>query len=154
MSLYRSHPDHHRNDKPSYLPQILSENSNCRGDSNSGRLQASDRQCKIYEHTCWMTVAGHDPIAYLTKYPDRNRLLHIKEFHKGFTPTTTLMERGPNAPVPTELGRGAIDYRKILSAASKGQIRALFVEQEPPFAEMPALDAIKVDYDYLKSLHA
>src|SRR3954470_4026964 len=58
----------------------------------------------------WMTVAGRDPVAYLTKYPDRYRLLHIKDFHKGFKPTTTLMEHVPNAPVPTELGRGTIDY--------------------------------------------
>ncbi len=100
----------------------------------------------------WMTVAGQDPAAYLTKYPERYRLLHIKDFHKGFTPTTNLADQGPNAPIPTELGRGAVDYKKIFHAASKGQIRALFVEQEPPFTEMPALDAIKVDYDYLKKL--
>ncbi len=102
----------------------------------------------------WMIVAGQDPVAYLTKYPDRYRLLHIKDFHKGFRPTTTLMDQGPNAPVPTELGRGAIDYRKILAAANKGQIDAMFVEQEPPFTEMPALEAIKVDYDYFKNLES
>lgn len=101
----------------------------------------------------WMTVAGHDPVAYLTKYPERYRLLHIKDFHKGFRPTTKLADQGPGAPVPTELGRGEIGYGKILRAASKGQIDALFVEQEPPFTEMPALEAIKVDYDYLKNLH-
>lgn len=102
----------------------------------------------------WVMVAGYDPVAYLTKYPDRYRLLHVKEFRKGFTPTTKLMDKGPNAPVPTELGRGAIDYRKILDIASMGQIRALFVEQEPPFTEMPALEAIKVDYNYLKNLQS
>ena len=102
----------------------------------------------------WVTVAGNDPLTYLTKHPDRYRLLHIKDFRKGFTPTTKLMENGPHAPVPTELGRGEIDYRKILAAAGKGQIRGMFVEQEPPFTDMPALDAIKVDYDYLKNLQA
>lgn len=99
----------------------------------------------------WMTVAGHDPVAYLTKFPDRYRLLHVKDFHKGFQPTTTLAAQGPGAPVPTELGRGAIDYRRIFEAASNAQIDGLFVEQEPPFTEMPALQAIKVDYDYLKN---
>ena len=64
------------------------------------------------------------------------------------------MEQGPGAPMPTELGKGAIDYRNILAAAGKGQIRALFVEQEPPFTEMLGLDAIRVDYDYLKELRA
>lgn len=118
-------------------------------------IRLTDPEVVKLELDCgWMTVAGYDPIAYLTRYPDRYRLLHIKDFRKGFTPTTTLMDRGPHAPVPTELGRGAIDYRNILATASKGQIRALFVEQEPPFTEMPALDAIKVDYDYLKNLQA
>jgi sugar phosphate isomerase/epimerase len=102
----------------------------------------------------WMTVAGHDPVKYLSKYQDRYRLLHIKDFKKGFKPTTALAPGSPDSPVPTELGRGAIDYRKILNVAAKGQIEALFVEQEPPFIEMPALEAIKVDYDYLKGLQS
>lgn len=102
----------------------------------------------------WMVVAGHDPVQYLKKYPDRYRLLHIKDFKKGFTPRTTLMDKGPGAPVPTELGRGAIDYKPIFAAAKKGNISAYFVEQEPPFTDMPALEAIKIDYAYLKNLKA
>jgi len=62
------------------------------------------------------------------------------------------MGKDPGAPVPTELGRGAIEYGRIFAAAQKAAIRALFVEQEPPFTEMPALEAIKVDYDYMKNL--
>ena len=102
----------------------------------------------------WATVAGQDPAAYLTKYPERYALLHIKDFRKGFTPRTTLMGKDPGAPVPTELGRGAIDYARVFAAAQKAPIRALFVEQEPPFTEMPALEAIKVDYDYMKNLRS
>ena len=100
----------------------------------------------------WMVVAGLDPALYLTRYPDRYRLLHIKDFKKGFTPRTTLMDQSPGAPVPTELGRGGIDYARIFSAARKGKIAAYFVEQEPPFKEIPALEAIKVDFDYLNNL--
>jgi sugar phosphate isomerase/epimerase len=65
-----------------------------------------------------------------------------------------LINQDSGAPVPTELGRGSIDYRRIFAAANKARIRAYYVEQEPPFTEMPALDAIKIDYDYLKTLHA
>lgn len=100
----------------------------------------------------WVTVAGQDPVQYLTKYPDRYRLLHIKDFKKGFTARTTLMDKQPNAPEPTELGRGSIDYAKIFKAAKHAGIRAYFVEQEPPFHQMPALEAIKVDIEYLKNL--
>ena len=99
----------------------------------------------------WATVAGQDPVAYLTKYPERYSLLHIKDYRKGFTPRTALMDKDPGAPVPTELGRGAIDYHRIFAAARKARIRALFVEQEPPFLDMPVLEAIKVDYEYMKN---
>jgi sugar phosphate isomerase/epimerase len=100
----------------------------------------------------WATVAGQDPVVYLAKYPERYSLLHIKDYRRGFTPRTTLTDKDPGAPVPTELGRGAIDYRRIFSAARKARIRALFVEQEPPFTDMPAFEAIKVDYEYMKNL--
>ncbi|HEY7212458.1 MAG TPA: sugar phosphate isomerase/epimerase [Bryobacteraceae bacterium] len=118
-------------------------------------LRLTDPELVKLELDCgWMTVAGRDPVTYLSKYPDRYDFLHIKDFHKGFTATTNLMEKGPGAPVPTELGRGVVDYRPIFSAAKKAKIRAFYVEQEPPFTEMPALDAIKTDYDYLKKLHS
>jgi sugar phosphate isomerase/epimerase len=116
-------------------------------------LRLTDPDLLKLELDCgWATVAGQDPVAYLTKYPDRYTLLHIKDFRKGFTPRTTLMDKDPGAPVGTELGRGAIAYGPILAAARKARIRALFVEQEPPFTEIPALEAIKVDYEYLKNL--
>jgi len=116
-------------------------------------LRLTDPELVKLELDCgWVTVAGRDPLAYLRKYPQRYRLLHIKDFKKGFTPRTTLMDKGANPPVPTELGRGVIDYRPIFEAAHKAKVAALFVEQEPPFTEMPALEAIKVDYAYIHKL--
>jgi len=117
-------------------------------------LRLTDPDLVKLELDCgWVMVAGKDPIAYLKKYPNRYRLLHIKDFKKGFTPRTNLMDKDPEAPVPTELGRGAIDYGPIFKAARECKIRSYFVEQEPPFTEMPALEAIRVDYEYLKNLH-
>jgi sugar phosphate isomerase/epimerase len=116
-------------------------------------LRLTDAGLVKLELDCgWAAVAGQDAAAYLTKYPERYSLLHIKDFRKGFTPRTTLMGKDPGAPVPTELGRGAIDYSRVFVAAKKARIRALYVEQEPPFIEMPALEAIKVDYEYMKNL--
>jgi sugar phosphate isomerase/epimerase len=114
-------------------------------------LRLTDPEFVALEMDCgWVTVAGLDPVTYLKKYPARYRLLHIKDFKKGFTPTTTLPGDAGGGPVPTELGRGGIDYSTILAAAPSNV--KLFVEQEPPFKEMPALEAIKVDYDYLHNL--
>jgi sugar phosphate isomerase/epimerase len=116
-------------------------------------LRLTDPDLECLELDCgWMSVGGLDPVDYLPRFTKTFRLLHVKDFKKGFIPTTTLLSDAPGTPVPTELGRGAIDYTGILAAARKGNIRSFFVEQEPPFKEMPAVEAIKVDYDYLKNL--
>lgn len=113
-------------------------------------MRLTDPDLVKLEMDCgWVTVAGHDPLEYLHKFPDRYKLLHIRDFKKGFTPTYKLAETSEGAPVPTELGRGGIDYSKILAATKK--VTSIFVEQEPP-TEMPTLEAVKVDYEYLHKL--
>jgi sugar phosphate isomerase/epimerase len=118
-------------------------------------LRLTDASLVKLELDCgWATVAGQNPVSYLTKFPDRYTLLHIKDFKKGFTPRTTLLGRDPGAPVGTELGHGAIDYHQVFEAAKKTKVRVLYVEQEPPFQEIPALESIKIDYAYVKGLNS
>jgi sugar phosphate isomerase/epimerase len=115
-------------------------------------LSSTDPDLVKMELDCgWMTAAGHNPVAYLQKYPNRYRLLHIKAFKPG-EPTFNLA--GPGAPTPTELGKGVPDYRPIFAAAREAGVEQYYVEQEPPFKDMPAMEAIKVDYDYLHALPA
>jgi sugar phosphate isomerase/epimerase len=105
-----------------------------------------------FEMDCgWVSAAGYDPILYLKKYPERIRMLHIKAFKAG-PPTLVLV--GDDKPTPTELGRGSLDYKAIFAAAAKAHVEQYYVEQEPPFTEMTAMQAIKVDYDYLHTLSA
>jgi sugar phosphate isomerase/epimerase len=94
----------------------------------------------------WMAVAGHDPAAYLRKYPSRYSMLHVKDERDLSKPTTSLM--GASA---TELGRGKIDYKPIFEAAKDAHITHYFVEQEA-FPDAPPFEAIKIDCDYLRNL--
>ena len=113
-------------------------------------LSSTDPQLVKMEMDCgWVAAAGYDPVAYLDKFPDRYRLLHIKAFKPG-APTVSLL--GPHRPEPTELGRGGIDYKPIFAAAKKAGVEQYYVEQEPPFTEVPAMDAIRIDYDFLHKL--
>lgn len=105
---------------------------------------------KFEADTGWMRVAGADPVAFLTRYPERFVMLHIKDFKNLTKPVTTLM--GADGPTPTELGRGSIDLKPIVEAGRKAGIKHMFVEQEPPYTEMPALEAAKVDYSTLHGL--
>ncbi len=114
-------------------------------------LRETDPALVKFELDCgWMVAAGHDPVAYLTKYPKRYRLLHIKDFQPTASPSTGLDESV--RPKPAELGRGQIDYKPIFAAAKKTEVELYYVEQEPPFTSTPAMEAIKIDYDYLHAM--
>jgi hypothetical protein len=54
-------------------------------------------------------------------------------------------------PAVTELGMGSIDYRPIFLQAEKTQkIKHAFIEQEA--FDMPYLQSLKVDADYMRNL--
>ncbi|MDR3510767.1 MAG: sugar phosphate isomerase/epimerase [Caulobacteraceae bacterium] len=106
-------------------------------------IEKTDPQYVSFELDCgWMVSAGFDPVAYLSKHPDRYRLLHIKDL-------------APNQPaggiLTTEVGSGTIDWRKIFIAAKKTKVTGYYVEQEPPY-ERPPLESARISYDYLHRL--
>jgi sugar phosphate isomerase/epimerase len=111
-------------------------------------LQNTGKSIVNYELDCgWAVYAGQNPVALLNQYPDRIKMLHVKDEQAGFPPTI-----GDGGAPTTEIGKGVVDWKGVFTAAKKAQIAHYFVEQEPPFSEMPPLDAIKVSYDYLHAL--
>ncbi len=115
-------------------------------------LAETDKELVDFEIDCgWMIAAGYKPEEYFSRYPKRIRMLHIKDFVRGSKVSTSLAK--DLRPQGTELGRGYIDYKPILAAAAKIHIDHYFVEQEPPFPDMPAIQAARVDYDYLRRLY-
>ncbi len=101
-------------------------------------LKRTDPELVAFELDCgWMVAAGYSPIEYFHQYPGRYRMLHVKDFVATKGPSTSLAK--DERPQGTELGRGHIDYKPILLAAVKAGIHDYYVEQEPPFIDMPAL---------------
>jgi len=99
-----------------------------------------------FEIDCgWMIFAGHDPIAYFNKYPNRFPLIHVKDFLPDSDKSTGKM-------LGAELGHGVVDYKPIFAAAAKAGLQHYFAEQEGPFARMGQMQAAQVDYDYLHSM--
>ena len=95
----------------------------------------------------WVTVGGGDPAAYLRRYPTRISMMHIKDFKHTDKPASV------SAPPPSaELGTGTVDFRSIFAAANQPDIKHLFVEQEE--FDMPWLDALRIDADYMKNYKA
>jgi sugar phosphate isomerase/epimerase len=109
-------------------------------------LRLTDPATVSMELDCgWATVAGQKPDQLLSRYPTRISMLHVKDFPMGHG-VAPLPE-----PPSTELGHGAIQYRPIFEAAKKAHIQHAFVEQEE--FDMPAMQALKIDADYMRDLN-
>lgn len=110
-------------------------------------LHETDPHLVTMEMDCgWVVIGGQHPEYFFEHYPNRISMLHLKEFKlENWKPG--------QEPVPTEMGRGSIDYGKIFAAAKKYkvQIRHMFVEQEG-YPDMPEMQALKVDADWVKSI--
>lgn len=85
----------------------------------------------------WLILTGNDPAVYFKKYPGRFPLWHLKDMSKS----------GRHS---TEFGKGDIDLKALLAQARASGMKNYFVEQEE--YTVPALDAMKYDFDYLKKL--
>ena len=106
-------------------------------------LKLTDPKKVTFELDCgWARVAGHKPVDLMQKHPYRFSMLHVKDFHLS----------APEHPKVTELGHGDIDYKPVMAQARKNQhIRHAFVEQEE--FDMPWQQSLKIDAEYMKSLH-
>jgi len=125
-----------------HTPEFRSENGVVFYDE---LLKSTDPAKVTMELDCgWAVVAGKNPAEYLTRYPTRFSMLHVKDFK--MTAAVT-----PAAPPPsTELGRGTIDYRPIFAAAKKAGIKHAFVEQEQ--FDMAPMDALKIDAEFMRGV--
>ena len=114
-------------------------------------IEATDPELVKLELDCgWMVAAGHNPIDYFRRYPNRYRMVHIKDFVRTDKPSTSLQRDA--VPQGTVLGTGYIQYKPILTAAKAAGVEHFYVEQEPPFIGMTAMEAATQDYRYLESL--
>jgi sugar phosphate isomerase/epimerase len=96
----------------------------------------------------WLAQAGQDPYTMLTHHADRARLVHMKD-REANAPTSFTMDASSDHM--TELGKGAIDYRRILTQARKQGIRYAFLDQDETAG--PVVASMKQSYDYLHSLN-
>ncbi|WP_334162843.1 sugar phosphate isomerase/epimerase family protein [Phenylobacterium sp.] len=95
----------------------------------------------------WISAAGVDPAAYLSRHKGRFSLMHVKDV-KAATQTNYELRMDP-----TEVGSGRLDWRTLLPAAHAAGVRHFYVEQEPPF-ERPRIEAAKISHDFLAAVNA
>jgi sugar phosphate isomerase/epimerase len=108
-------------------------------------LKDTDPKYVTLELDCgWVSAAGKDPVYYLTKYPSRISMLHVKDLKPAAE------GKGPGERISTMLGKGTVDYKPIFAAAKKAGIKHYFVEQEAFDGDV--MQELTVDYQYLHAL--
>jgi sugar phosphate isomerase/epimerase len=90
----------------------------------------------------WVVAGGADPVAYLTKYPNRYYSLHIKDLKNQGIPNTNMKM------ISAIIGKGIVDWKKVLPAAHKTRVERAFLEIEEPYDPSP-LEMVKQSYDFL-----
>jgi sugar phosphate isomerase/epimerase len=89
----------------------------------------------------WTAAAGVDPVAYMDQFPNRFKLVHVKDMIK----TTT----GHESCV---IGKGTIDYKNLLPKVAKRGVAHMIVEQEA-YTGTNEMDAAKDNAAYMKILN-
>ena len=77
----------------------------------------------------WAFFPGGDPAGLLEKYPDRFKLMHMKDLRKGVAGN---LSGGTPVTNDVALGTGQLDIPAILKAAKKSAIEHYYIEDESP----------------------
>jgi sugar phosphate isomerase/epimerase len=116
-------------------------------------LDATDPKAVFLEMDIFWTIAGKaDPIAYLNKYKERYKMMHLKDM----TELRYFSGDGGDPgqwvelfPLMTSTGSGVLDLEGIVNAASQAGVEHFFVEQD--MVSNPEV-ALKESIVYLKEL--
>lgn len=93
----------------------------------------------------WAFHPGADPSALLKKYPQRFKLMHVKDLRKGVTGDFTGSTSVEN---DVALGTGQIDVAAVIKAASKSSIEHYYIEDESSSVKVQVPQSLK----FLKGL--
>jgi sugar phosphate isomerase/epimerase len=96
----------------------------------------------------WLVQAGQNPAALMRQYKNRVRLIHLKDRTPG-APTGFTM--GPEAQHFTELGKGSIDWPRLLLEARWQGIRYAYLDQDETSG--PVVESMTESFAYLKGLN-
>ncbi len=100
---------------------------------------------KFQMDTFWIVVPGQDCVKLLEKYPNRWRLMHLKDLRKGAPIGNQQGHADDLDSVP--VGEGIIPWDKVLALARKQGVEDYFIEDESP----KAMEQVPVSLKYLNS---
>jgi len=104
---------------------------------NSTNPDTVDFEMDMY----WTVAAGVDPIAYMKKFPNRFKLVHVKD----------MAVSAEGVKESCIVGKGTINYKSLLPQVAAQGVQYFIVEQEA-YTGTTELNCAKDDAAYLKTL--
>ncbi len=89
----------------------------------------------------WVVAAGSDPVEWFEKYPNRFKLVHVKDRSK-----KPVADEGKNSVV---IGTGTIDFETILRSGRAKGVKEVIIEQEANYGAGP-LEAAVASLKYMQ----
>jgi sugar phosphate isomerase/epimerase len=116
-------------------------------------LEQTDPNLVFFEMDIyWTSAGGASPIEYLKKYPNRYKLMHLKDMKEA----KTFAGDGSNAsqwialfPYMTTAGNGVLNVKKIVETALKSGVQHFYVEQD--MVAEPEI-ALKKSFDFVNKI--
>lgn len=109
-------------------------------------VQKTDPKYVSYEmDILWTFFPGQNPAELLKRYPDRFKLMHVKDLRKGVQGN---LSGGTPVENDVALGTGQLNLPEILKAADKTSIKYYYIEDESPSISTQ----VPVSIAYLRSL--
>ncbi|KPM33018.1 Xylose isomerase domain-containing protein TIM barrel [Croceitalea dokdonensis DOKDO 023] len=100
----------------------------------------------------WMQAAGADPVRYLEKYPEKYKLLHLKDAAKPFRFSgdgQTSDQWMAGFPLMSDPGDGVYDIKAIIQTAKKTGVEHYYLERD--LAPDPK-ETLRNSYNNLKAM--
>ena len=110
--------------------------------------------------TCWIKVAGQDPVEYIHKYGSRCEVIHLKDFVKEGNPLNLYKLIGIETEKKEEdtgffefrpVGFGQMLWEPILNASLEAGAKWVVVEQDEHY-DLPPMECARRSREYLKIL--
>jgi len=89
----------------------------------------------------WVARGGGSPVKWIYNVAGRMPVVHFKDF--------VIVN---NEPVFCEVGEGNLDWKAIIKACEKTNVRWYSVEQDTPFGNRDIFESIKISFNNLKKM--
>ena len=110
-------------------------------------IRRCDREYVSFQmDVLWIVFPGQDPAKFLRKYPDRWKLMHVKDLKKGVD--TGSLAGKTDVKNDVEIGTGQVNWPEVLKAAKEVGVQQYFLEDESPWAG----DQIAKSLKYLETV--